>query len=90
LKDGLNLPDACGSRGGRVDLGHRDDFNEGVGYTVEIEKLRGGRVFLGFGCVLFQLNLFDTNANLISIFRRDPIVGEQIYITVSRKRFCEC
>jgi hypothetical protein len=47
-----------------------------MGYTVEVEKLCRGRVFLGFGRVLLQLELFDVNANTFTVFRRDPVVIE--------------
>jgi hypothetical protein len=45
-----------------------------VGYTIEVEELRRGRVFLRFGRILFQLDLFDVYAIPAAIFRGDPIV----------------
>ena len=55
-------------------LRHRDDFDQRVRDTVEVEELSRGRIFLGFGCVLFQLDLLDVYANRAAIFWGDPIV----------------
>jgi hypothetical protein len=84
----LDFSNAGSGRGGGVDLGHGDDFDEGVRDAVEVEQLSRGRVFLRLGSVLFELDLFDADADLVSIFRRNPIVAEQIYVAVSRKRLC--
>lgn len=71
-----------------MDLGHGDNLDERVGNTVEVEKLRRGRVFLGFGRVLFELDLLDANANLVSIFRRNTVVAEEVDVAGPCKGFC--
>ena len=71
-----------------MNLGHRDDFDQRMGDTIEIEKLRRWRIFLRFGSVLFQLDLFDAHSNSLAILAGDTVVVVQVYIAVSRKRFC--
>lgn len=41
-----------------------------------------GRIFLRFGRVLLELQLFDINADPLPVFRGDTIVVEQIHVSV--------
>jgi len=58
-----------------------------VGDAVEIEELRGGRVFLRLCRVLLELDLFDPDTDMVAIFRRDSIMFVQVDVTVPRKGF---
>lgn len=58
-----------------------------MGYSVEVEELSGGRIFLGLGGVLFELDLFDANANMVAVLRCNAVMWKEIYVAVFRKRF---
>jgi hypothetical protein len=70
-----------------VDLGHGDDFDEGVRHTVEVEELGGRRILLGLGRVLLQLNLLDIHSHPVAVFWGNAIIIEEDYVAVSGKGF---
>lgn len=72
-----------------MDLRHGDDFDQRVGYAIEVEELCRGRVFLGFGGILLQLDLLDVYANPAAIFRGDPVVVIKIDPSIARKWLCK-
>lgn len=43
---------------------------------------------MGLGRILFELNLLNANAYLLSIFRRNTVVAEEVDVTGSCKGFC--
>jgi len=59
-----------------------------MGDTIEIEELRRWWIFLRFGSVLFQLDLFDAYSNPLAILAGDTVVVVQVYIPISREGLC--
>jgi hypothetical protein len=71
-----------------VDLRHGDYLNERMGHSVKVEELSSGRILLRLGGVLFELDLFDADANMVSVLGCNAVMLKEIHVAVSRKWFC--